>query len=370
MNRDEASTQKIALLATGDEISKGDILNTNAQTIAQQLYDLGLQVGMHMTTADNLTEIETAITFLLQNHSALIITGGLGPTSDDITRFALARALQQELVFHESVWQTIVDRLKKFGYQTPPESNRQQALLPAQAIVLPNPNGTAAGCMIEQNQKMIFMLPGPPFECLPMFKEFVIPALQAKHFSEKFYHQSWLLFRVSEGQIAEELDALVKPFQCTTGYRLAYPYLEFKIFSKHQSDFEKVIPLVDQEVSKYLISDGKQTASQMLKEKLALYDKKIYMHDKATGGFFESMILTPLTKDKIIFCDENFSRENLFFTLSGLEEYWESQKDATQSEVTLKTRDQSHQITLPYRGEFIKKAVVEWAASQIYRYLG
>src|SRR5690242_8233045 len=118
---------KIALLATGDEIIHGDILNSNTQEIAAQLFNHGISVGTHMTVPDNMTEIETAIQFLLKTHRGLIITGGLGPTSDDLTRYALSHAIANPLVFDENTWKTIVERLARFGYHTPPETNRQQA---------------------------------------------------------------------------------------------------------------------------------------------------------------------------------------------------------------------------------------------------
>src|SRR3990167_2392698 len=100
MTRQTLSSNKIALLATGDEIINGDILNSNAQEIAHCLFNHGMSIGIQMVAPDNLNEIETAIHFLLKNHRALIITGGLGPTSDDITRFAVSNALQSPLVFN------------------------------------------------------------------------------------------------------------------------------------------------------------------------------------------------------------------------------------------------------------------------------
>src|SRR3990167_1620136 len=269
MTKHTISSNKIALLATGDEISNGDILNSNAQEIAQRLFNNGMSIGMQMVTPDNLNEIETAIRFLLEEHRALIITGGLGPTSDDITRFAFSNALHSPLVFNETIWETIVARLKHFGYDTPPETNRQQALFPKEATVIPNPNGTAAGCLLKQKEQFIFMLPGPPVECLPMVESVVLPTLKDANFQQIFYHQKWLLFGVSEGQIAEELDAVAKPFQCKTGYRLAYPYIEFKLYSNHEKDFTTLVPLIEKIVAPYLICDGRHTASELLKKQLS-----------------------------------------------------------------------------------------------------
>ena len=149
MPRDLSAINKVALLATGDEISNGDILNTNTKELAARLFNHGIHIGNHLVTGDNTADIELAIKFLLDSHDALIITGGLGPTSDDLTRYALSKAINRPLHFHEEVWQNIVNRLRHFGYDSPPPSNRQQAIFPEGASIIPNPNGTAAGCFLE-----------------------------------------------------------------------------------------------------------------------------------------------------------------------------------------------------------------------------
>ena len=247
----------IALLATGDEICNGDILNSNSQEIAQQLFSNGIQVSMHMTVADNLPDLETAMHFLLKNHRALIITGGLGPTSDDLTRQALSHVLERPLIFDEATWQSIVERIHRFGIPTPPESNRQQALFPKDARIIPNPNGTAAGCMVQHEEQLIFMLPGPPTECLPMFNNAVLPALKNNHFQQIFHYQKWLLSGVSEAKLAEELDKIAQPFECTTGYRSFHPYLEFKLYSKNKEDFNALVPLIEKAITPYIAGDKK-----------------------------------------------------------------------------------------------------------------
>ena len=139
MTRETSIPYKIALLATGDEISHGDIVNSNAQEIALRLANNGMQTRMHLVAPDSIREIEQAMQFLLDTHEALIITGGLGPTSDDLTRYALSKVLNQPLVFDEETWEALCSRLKRFGYTTPPESNRQQALFPKNAAIIPNP---------------------------------------------------------------------------------------------------------------------------------------------------------------------------------------------------------------------------------------
>jgi nicotinamide-nucleotide amidase len=366
MARETRINKTIALLATGDEISQGDILNTNSHDISLMLTKLCMQVRTHMTVPDTIVEIEEALHFLLSHHDALIITGGLGPTSDDLTRFALAEVLQEELEFNQPTWDSICQRLKKFGYATPPESNRQQAFFPLGATILPNPNGTAAGCYLIKNDKLIFMLPGPPIECLPMMQT-VIAELQAHHFSQTFYTKNWFLFGVSEGQIAEELDGLVANTQCVTGYRLFYPYIEFKIQSQDKTEFEAMVKKIEAMIRPHLIDDQGRIASDILKEKIVADRKQVTLQDTATGGALECKLVTPETHGFIKFTDDN--NQDFHVVITGLEDYWNNVKDATQTTLCITTTvnkvETQKEISVPFRGA----RVIQFAVEYICRHL-
>ncbi len=361
--RESEKLHKVALLATGDEIITGDILNSNAQEIAKRLYTLGIHIGMHAATSDQVFEIKKAMHFLLESHDALIITGGLGPTSDDLTRFALAEVVDKPLVFDNDTWENIVARLKRFGYDNPPESNRQQALFPQDATIIANPDGTAAGCFLQYKQKLIFMLPGPPSECLPMVDKVVIPTLLEHQFYNVLFRKSWLLFNVSEGQIAEEMDALAKPFDCITGYRIAHPYLEFKIISTNEKDFNAVVKIAEEKISSHLISDGKLIASDVLKEYLLAHKKKICIHDHATGGLLQSILETPATRPYLLF--NKTENADFQFTLAGLEEYWGNNQEVARTDVKLQFGNQEYKVAAPNRGERARRFAAEWACFHI-----
>lgn len=374
MTRETLSTNRIALLATGDEIILGDILNTNAQEIAQKLFSHGLQIGMHMTVSDNLTEIKYAIQFLLQYHRALIITGGLGPTTDDLTRYALASVCNRDLLFDEPTWERISERLHKFGYTTPPENNRQQALFPEDAVIIPNSHGTASGCVISHEEHLIFMLPGPPIECMPMIDKIVLPALKIAKFTEIVHHAKWLLFGVSEGHIAEQLENIAKHFDCTTGYRVAYPYLEIKLHSNNETDFNNLIPLVEKEFSSYMIEDGKHTASDLLKNKLITLNQPLTIIDLATGGSLEATIKTPETYSKLHFISDpnQVITSEIKVQISGLNDFWEHQSvNTTTLDITFTHQNviKPGKFTIPNRGMRVKQYAVELICQKIYHYL-
>lgn len=366
MPRETPSSNKIALLATGDEISVGDILNTNSQIIAQKLFKNGMNSCLQMVAPDNISEIQQAIEFLLEKHRALIMTGGLGPTSDDITRYALSQALNLPLIFNEETWAAICERFKVLGYkEAPPEGNRQQALFPDQAIIIPNPQGTAAGCMIHFQDKIIFMLPGPPTECLPMVDDVVLPTLKQHGFQGVIYYDHWLLFGVSEGQIAEELDAIAQPFDCITGYRLFYPYIEFKIHSNNQNDFEALLPFIQEKVSPYIFGDGKITASERLLKKLPELSHVLSIRDFATGGLLENTLKTPATYLHLDF----FPQSNATITIKGLDAFWQN-KTGTQTSLEIQFMGQKFlKKQIPFRGSRVKQYALELICHEIYQFL-
>lgn len=357
----------IAILSTGDEVCQGDIVNTNSQEIALRLTRAGINVRQHLSTPDTIAEIEQGIRYATSSHDALIITGGLGPTSDDLTRYALANVLTQELIFDEASWNTLCARLQKFGYPTPPESNRQQALFPKGSRIIPNHNGTAAGCLAMLGSKPIYMLPGPPSECLPLIDEVVLPNLLEAGFARQRYFQNWYLFGVSEGKIAEELDAIVKPYTCITGYRLFYPYLEFKIHSHHAEEFAKVLPLIKATIQPHLINDGQQIASTFLQNKLSTSTKLLTVCDHATGGALEAAIKTPETHQNLHFTSESTQLPRV--EIYGLSDFWQGKTDVYLTDLEIQFFDIDHHeeilCEIPFRG----KRVVHYAVELICRHL-
>jgi nicotinamide-nucleotide amidase len=370
MSRDTIIPHKIALLATGDEIVRGDILNTNCQEIALRLANAGMEPGLQAITPDVIKDIEHCIRFLLSTHQALIITGGLGPTSDDLTRYALANYLNRELVFDNATWDTICARLNKFGIPVPPDSNRQQALFPEGAITIPNPNGTAAGCYLQIGEQFMFMLPGPPLECLPMVDTVVLKILTAANFPHISFHKKWLLFGASEGKVAEELDAIAKPFDCLTGYRLWHPYLEFKIYSSNEKDFNAVTALLEKSLAPYLLGDGQQTTAAILQNKLISANLSLEIADYATGGALQSAILTPETFSHLSF--STIPKGLARVEIQGLKEYWQhSDATLTSIELTFFNAGKEAYATfeLPFRGKRVIAYAVQFICHKLNEFI-
>ncbi|MFL5242691.1 MAG: competence/damage-inducible protein A [Gemmataceae bacterium] len=167
---------KAEILSIGSELTSGQNLDTNSQWLSQRLAELGIVVGFHTTVADDFDDNVAAIRVAAERADLVLITGGLGPTQDDLTREALARVAGVDLVFHQESFDKIQQMFTRRN-RTMPDRNRVQALYPAGAEPLPNDHGTAPGIYQLLGGSHIFALPGVPSEMKPMFEEQVKPRL-------------------------------------------------------------------------------------------------------------------------------------------------------------------------------------------------
>jgi len=165
------------ILAVGTEILLGDIVNTNAQYLAKRLADLGIAVYHQSVVGDNPERLLEAYRLAFSRADLVITTGGLGPTKDDLTKEVAFEYFGKQSVVHEASMKIIEGYFKDMN-RPMVESNRKQAYFPVDAVILPNNNGTAPGCIIEENGKIVALLPGPPREMKPMFEESIVPYLK------------------------------------------------------------------------------------------------------------------------------------------------------------------------------------------------
>lgn len=362
----------IGILATGDELTTGDILNTNGKFIAQTLFDHNIRPGMQLTVRDNQQELEDAIRYLLERHDALITIGGLGPTSDDRTRFALANALGKELIFDDRSWDQIVQRLQQLRLKVP-ESNRQQCLFPAGAEILENKFGTANSCYLLHDNKPIFMLPGPPRECRPLLQEHLLPKLSAHGLIEPLYKAHWSLIGVSEGDLADRLDKIAEQLNVEVGYRADSPYVEVKLFAQDQDSLMRARQQFLRIIKPFIVSENRETARDLLYNYLKKNDKHLTIIDNATKGYLCGQLLTPDTYKKVTFPEHPMSNTGLTIIISGMHRYWEQQNCNLYilDILILQPRQpaRSMQIKVPNRGQRSLHFAAEFLCWKIYNYL-
>ena len=223
---------KASVLAIGTELTTGQVTNRNAAWISQQLTDLGVEVVLHQTVADDRPRMLAALQACSQESQFIFVTGGLGPTTDDFTREVIADWLKKPLQFNSGAWQAIVDRLQ--GLKIPnAESNRQQCFFPEGSEIIPNPEGTAAGFTSETAQlhQRLWVLPGPPREVSAVWGQGVVSRLrQALPNPDPVRLLTWQCLGKSEAELGEITEKALEGSGLKTGYRAHRPFVEIKVW--------------------------------------------------------------------------------------------------------------------------------------------
>lgn len=168
----------VELISVGTELLLGNIVNTNTQYLAEKCALLGLSMYHQVTVGDNWERLSAAFSEALNRSDVVILTGGLGPTEDDLTKEVCAEVLGLSLEEDSHTRERIQEFFKRSNYKKIPDNNWKQALVPHGAKVLDNSNGTAPGLILEKEGKTAILLPGPPGELIPLFQEQVYPYLQ------------------------------------------------------------------------------------------------------------------------------------------------------------------------------------------------
>jgi nicotinamide-nucleotide amidase len=223
-----------AVLSIGTELTRGELVNTNAAWLGEELTKLGFDVVEHATVDDRLERIVTLIRRFAETHKVVVATGGLGPTSDDLTTMAAAAAAGVELRRDESVVEGIREKFKAFG-RVMPESNAKQGDFPRGAQVLPNAVGTAPGFALSLGEARFFFVPGVPREMKHIFHESIVPAIA--ELAEPRTHQVHIrTFGMTESGVAQALSGLEEKHEgLTLGYRAHFPEIEVKVHVRADS---------------------------------------------------------------------------------------------------------------------------------------
>lgn len=196
------------LICVGTELLMGQVLNTNAHFIAKELAPSGIDMYHQIVVGDNPKRLTEAIETALSRADVVLLSGGLGPTDDDLTKETAAKVMGKELVLYEDEWKKIVSYFESKGRTVAP-NNKKQAMFPADAIILENPKGTAPGCIMEANGKAAILMPGPPRELQPMFANLVLPRLLEKA-GHRLYSRELRIFGMGESDVTYRLDDLIK----------------------------------------------------------------------------------------------------------------------------------------------------------------
>lgn len=277
-------------IAVGSEMLEQNRMDTNSLYVAQKLMEKGILMDMKIVVGDDMTNLSWIIKNTYKRTQLLIITGGLGPTQDDITREATADALKRELTFNEEIVTEIKARFKKRGIEMP-EINTRQAFVIQDAEVLPNPVGTAPGLYIDDEQCKILLLPGPPHEMKTIFdsifEEKIAPLSNYHVFKRQFKFAA-----ITESETDAMLAELYTKYRNISTTILAGPgIIEVHLLGRTRKNPEETETATNQLAEKikdkmkdYLFTEEESTLEQLVVEKLKTRGLTLGVAESCTGG--------------------------------------------------------------------------------------
>ncbi|HIB4720120.1 TPA: nicotinamide mononucleotide deamidase-related protein YfaY, partial [Klebsiella pneumoniae] len=219
----------VEMLSTGDEVLHGQIVDTNAAWLADFFFNQGLPLTRRNTVGDNLDALVAILRERSEQADVLIVNGGLGPTSDDLSALAAATAKGEGLILHPEWLETMTRFFAERG-RPMAESNRKQAEIPASAEMINNPVGTACGFAIQLNRCLMFFTPGVPSEFKVMVEQEILPRLRQRFtLPDPPVCLRMTTFGRSESELAQSLNPLTLPPGVVMGYRSSMPIIELKL---------------------------------------------------------------------------------------------------------------------------------------------
>jgi nicotinamide-nucleotide amidase len=284
-----------AVVSIGTELTRGELVNTNAAWLASELTALGFEVTEHVAVDDDRGRIIETLLRLRDRARILVCTGGLGPTTDDLTTEAVAQALGVSLVRDASSLEQIRRRFEKLG-RTMSASNEKQADFPAGAEVLPNPIGTAPGFAVHLGGALAFFMPGVPREMTRMFEEQVAPRIRPLA-SNTSYQIRLRTFGWPESVVGEKLAGVEEAFSgVTIGYRAHFPEIEVKVLARAVSAgqardlAERAADEVRSRLADVLYGESGDTFAGVVGRTLRQKGYTLAIAESCTGGLVGTML--------------------------------------------------------------------------------
>ncbi|MFM2482502.1 CinA family nicotinamide mononucleotide deamidase-related protein [Celerinatantimonas sp. YJH-8] len=280
----------IEMLSTGDEVLQGDIVDTNASWVGQQLSELGLKFSRRQTVADDLPTLIEVMDEACRRADWLLVNGGLGPTSDDLSNEAAAKLLGVPLELNNRWLESIEQWYQKLD-RVMPKSNIKQAMLAQGAEMIPNPIGTACGSIIRHHQCQVLFTPGVPSEFKRMVTDHWLPRLGSKN--DQVTIKRFFTFGLSESGVNDRFAALQLPEHVRLGYRAARPHIEIKVFSeqcRHQ-ETERVYQDIRHLLGAQLFSEDSGDWCALLQQQMIAKHLKLTVAESCTGGMLASQIV-------------------------------------------------------------------------------
>lgn len=284
---------KVAMLSTGEEVLHGDIVDTNAAWLGRECFHHGFALCKRSTVGDAKQDLVEELTMLAFNCDVVIVNGGLGPTTDDLSAEAASEAADSPLVLFDS-WVETMRAYFSARNKTMPESNIKQARLPDGAQIIVNPIGTACGFKMKIHDCWFYFTPGVPSEFKRMVTEQVLPDLKSMYPDQVGEECSYFYtFGSSESGIADRLDKLQLPQGYSLGYRSYLPFIEVKLFGP-KADNErrlKVAKLIFQHIEQHIVSID-QPMLEHLGQLVASKGLHLSIAEQSTKGWLSHWLMS------------------------------------------------------------------------------
>ena len=291
--------KKVEILSIGSELLLGNIVNTNSQWIAEELSLLGLSHFRQTTIGDNLERISKLIVEISKRCSLLIVTGGLGPTPDDLTTEAIAKAFNTKLYERENIWDEIKKKVTDSSSSKHEKSSlKKQCLFPKEALIIDNPRGTAPGMIWEPIKEFTIMtFPGVPEELKEMWRTSGRKYINNNFSEGKIFFSNTLKFSgIAESSISEKINDLLRLENPTVAPYANIGDVKIRITAKAKNNIEakKIIKPIKEKIINifptYIFGEDDDTLASVLVKELSHRKQSIAFAESCTGGLLSSSI--------------------------------------------------------------------------------
>lgn len=280
--------ERAAIVSTGDELTTGRIVDSNAAWIADKLFEIGVDVACIVTVGDYPDRLEWAWRQALGRAPLVISTGGIGPTADDLTNETVARVAGVPLEEERESADRIRQLFAASGREMPP-NNLKQALLPRGAVVIPNPLGTAPGYRLACGDRHVIVLPGVPREMKPMVEDTVLPWVRAQRGGEVYLARTFQTFGITESGLDEAVAGVVDPGEGRVSFRASFPEVSVRVVvhGEPATAAERLRVVGDRmraAIGPYCYAEGAVTLEQAVGELLREQGRTVATAESCTGG--------------------------------------------------------------------------------------
>jgi nicotinamide-nucleotide amidase len=279
---------RAAILSTGDELTTGRIVDTNANWLADKLFDLGVDVTAVLTVGDYPERLEWAWREAIAQADLVVSTGGIGPTADDLTSETVARVAGVPLVMHEES----AERIRGFfarAKRPMPANNLRQAMFPRGAEIVPNPLGTAPGYRLALGGTHLVVLPGVPREMKPMMEDTVLPWVRSQRGGDVYLARVFQTFGITESGLDELVAGVVAPEEGRVSFRASFPEVSLRVVVHGPPDdaarrIEVVAARLRERLGPCAYGEGAVTMQEMVGRALAAEGLTLAVAESCTGG--------------------------------------------------------------------------------------